>query len=102
MCESATLERITQAVRGLPEPLAEKVLDYIEDLADIAEANARLASPRPAIPLEDNIREFDIAETREAGPEARESDFFALAGLWAGRDIDATALRRKAWPERPR
>ncbi|SMF96527.1 hypothetical protein SAMN02949497_3927 [Methylomagnum ishizawai] len=60
MCESATLERITQAVRGLPEPLAEKVLEYIEDLADIAEANARLADPQPAIPLEDIIREFDL------------------------------------------
>lgn len=60
MCESATLERITEAARGLPEPLAEKVLDYIEDLADIAEANARLSDPQPTIPLEDIIREFGL------------------------------------------
>ncbi len=60
MCESATLERITEAVRGLPEPWAAKVLDYIEDLADIAEANARLSDPQPAIPLEDIIREFGL------------------------------------------
>ncbi|SMF96279.1 hypothetical protein SAMN02949497_3673 [Methylomagnum ishizawai] len=43
-----------------------------------------------------------FAEALQAEPEAGESDFFALAGLWQGRDIDAAALRRKAWPERSR
>jgi hypothetical protein len=62
MCESVTLERINQAVRDLPEPLAIKVLDYIEDLIDIADANARLADPQPGIPLEEIIREFGLEE----------------------------------------
>ena len=29
-----------------------------------------------------------------------EEDFFALAGLWAGRDIQLDDLRRQAWPRR--
>ena len=62
MCEAATLERITQAARGLPEALAGKALEYIEDLADIAEADARLADPLPTIPLEDIIREFGLED----------------------------------------
>lgn len=60
MCESVTLERINQTVRGLPEPMAIKVLEYAEDLADIAEANHRLANPQPGIPLEEIIREFGL------------------------------------------
>jgi hypothetical protein len=62
MCEPVTLEQINQAVRGLPEPMAIKVLEYAEDLADIAEANYRLANPQPGIPLEEIIREFGLAE----------------------------------------
>ncbi len=27
-------------------------------------------------------------------------DFFAMAGLWAGRDISLETIRKKAWPER--
>jgi len=62
MCEATTLDRITRAVRDLPEPLAVKVLDYIEDLTDIAEANARLADPQPAIPLDDIVHEFGLED----------------------------------------
>jgi hypothetical protein len=30
----------------------------------------------------------------------KENDFFALAGLWADRDISLETLRQKAWPGR--
>jgi hypothetical protein len=60
MCESTTLERINHAVRALPEPLAIKVSDYIEDLIDIVEANERLADPQPGIPLEKVMRELGL------------------------------------------
>ena len=40
-----------------------------------------------------------FAEALQSEPDAGESGFFAMAGLWKGRDIDAEALRRKAWPE---
>lgn len=62
MCESATLERITQAARNLPEPAALKALAYLEDLLDIEEANRRMADPQPAIPLESIIREFELED----------------------------------------
>jgi len=31
-------------------------------------------------------------------PEGEVSDFFALAGLWAGRDITLNSIRQQAWP----
>jgi len=60
MCEPATLERITQAARNLPEPAAMKALAYLEDLLDIEEANRRMAAPQPAISLESLIHEFGL------------------------------------------
>jgi hypothetical protein len=30
----------------------------------------------------------------------RKQDFFAMAGLWAGRDVSLDTIRKKAWPER--
>ncbi len=29
-----------------------------------------------------------------------EEEFFALAGLWAGRDVTLDSIRQKAWPAR--
>ncbi len=43
-----------------------------------------------------NIRseeaELDVTSQEES------SDFFSLAGLWEGRDITLTSIRRQAWP----
>jgi len=63
MCEAVTLERITQAVRGLSEPMALRVLDFIEDLTDIVEANARLSDPLPPIPMDALIHEFGLDDS---------------------------------------
>jgi hypothetical protein len=40
--------------------------------------------------------------TPAAGNKAQinDEDFFALAGLWAGRDINLDTIRQKAWLER--
>lgn len=38
--------------------------------------------------------------TAKKSKQAKESDFFALAGLWAGREISLDSIRQKAWPER--
>ncbi|MCZ7673451.1 MAG: hypothetical protein M5U34_43205 [Chloroflexi bacterium] len=27
-----------------------------------------------------------------------DEDFFALAGIWEGRDIDLASIRKQAWP----
>ena len=31
---------------------------------------------------------------------SKDEDFFALAGLWANRDITSNSIRREAWPQR--
>lgn len=58
--------------------------------------------------LLDFLKTLDFVETVagddlpavDSAPETRQADFFALAGLWAGRDISLEAIRQKAWPER--
>lgn len=47
----------------------------------------------------ESISSLDIPET-ESSSNADDADFFALAGLWAGRDITQDSLRRQAWPGR--
>ena len=42
---------------------------------------------------------LNFAESVQAGNAADENDFFALAGLWEGRNIELASLRKKAWPE---
>ena len=51
-----------------------KTLDFVESIT-----NADFSAPK--MPTQD-------------------ADFFALAGLWAGRDISLKTLREKAWPYR--
>lgn len=38
--------------------------------------------------------------TLQPKKEASKDDFFAAAGIWEGKDIDAKTLREKAWPKR--
>lgn len=47
----------------------------------------------------ENIRsaEFPIAVDKKTN---KEEDFFALAGLWADREITLNSIRQKAWPQR--
>ena len=47
----------------------------------------------------ENIRsaEFPLAVDEKAN---KEEDFFALAGLWADREITLNSIRQEAWPQR--
>ena len=47
----------------------------------------------------ESVSSSDLPEVQPA-PNADEADFFAFAGMWAGRDITQESLRRQAWPER--
>jgi hypothetical protein len=47
----------------------------------------------------ENISSADLP-VAEIGLEEWNSDFFALAGIWAKRDISRESLRQSAWPER--
>lgn len=44
------------------------------------------------------LKQFDFIEINKSG-EKKDDDynFFASAGLWKNREIDAEQLRRKAW-----
>lgn len=53
------------------------------------------------------LKSLDFIEeltTQDSGfqPKTKmdQADFFALAGLWAGRDINLETIRLKAWPPR--
>ena len=43
---------------------------------------------------------LDFAEFVKARSSQDEGDFFAMAGLWEGRDVDQAQLRKQAWPDR--
>ena len=48
----------------------------------------------------ESITEKELSGVNEAGTDNGENEFFALAGLWAGRDISLKTIREQAWPYR--
>lgn len=49
----------------------------------------------------DFIEDVTASEISLTQPgKVSEKEFFALAGLWAGRDVTLDSLRQKAWPRR--
>ena len=66
------------------QTLAEKVYDIVRMLPESRAAE---------------ILSFAEAVQAETETRTEENDFFALAGLWRGRDINPASLRKKAWPE---
>ncbi|GEM_PF-431831 len=47
----------------------------------------------------ESVSEKDLSAEKSAN-ENGEKDFFAMAGLWAGRDITLQSIREQAWPYR--
>lgn len=41
----------------------------------------------------------ETVQYRQAKADKGTDDFFALAGLWSGRNIDEQSLRKDAWPK---
>jgi len=68
----------------------------------------RIKDKKKARTLVDFLKTLDFVEkvsssdlpNLEDDEEKREDDFFALAGLWAGRDVSLKSIREKAWPYR--
>jgi len=50
----------------------------------------------------DFIEDVTASDLSTLKPKAKINDkeFFALAGLWAGRDVTLDSIRQKAWPTR--
>jgi hypothetical protein len=70
--------------------------------------NIRVRDPKKANVLRKFLKTLDYVESvsseetnkKQPVSQSDETAFFALAGLWAGRDITQESLRKKAWPER--
>lgn len=73
------MEQITIQVKNKKK--AQALIDFLKSLDFIEDINFTNASA-----------------TRAAG--IAEKDFFALAGIWAERDVTLDAIRSKAWPVR--
>jgi hypothetical protein len=48
----------------------------------------------------ESITEKELSGVNESDTENGGNEFFALAGLWAGRDISLKTIREQAWPYR--
>jgi hypothetical protein len=73
------MEQITIRIRDRKK--AQTLIDFLKSL-DFIEA----------------ITEVDLSNESSSANE--ESEFFALAGLWEGRDITLKSIREQAWPYR--
>ncbi len=67
----------------------------------------RIRDRKKAQSLIDFLRSLDFIETiteKEFSDESHtaneENEFFAMAGLWEGRDISLKTIREHAWPYR--
>ncbi len=68
----------------------------------------RIKDKRKARRLIDFLKTLDFVEKVSSSnltgiddeKKTQEEDFFALAGLWAERDISLKSIREKAWPYR--
>ena len=67
----------------------------------------RIRDRKKAQTLIDFLKSLDFVETiveKEFSDESstvnEENEFFAMAGLWEGRDISLKTIREQAWPYR--
>ncbi len=74
------MEQIT--IRIKDQKKAQSLLDFLKSLDFI-----------------ESITEKELAGTNSLSEDG-EKDFFALAGLWAGRDISLKTIRERSWPFR--
>lgn len=46
------------------------------------------------------VRSVEVSERRETKRQLQKTsgDFFAMAGLWANRDVTIESIRKQAWP----
>ncbi len=68
----------------------------------------RIKDKKKARTLVDFLKTLDFVEkvsssdlpSVDDNKKTQEDDFFALAGLWAERDVSLKSIREKAWPYR--
>ena len=74
------MEQITIQIKDKKK--ARKLVDFLKTL-DFIE---KVSSAELSVP--------------DSGTNQQENDFFALAGLWANREVSLKSIREKAWPYR--
>ena len=75
------MEQITIRIRDRKK--AQRLIDFLKSLDFI-----------------ESITEKELSGVNESDTDNGENEFFALAGLWAGRDISLKTIREQAWPYR--
>ncbi len=48
----------------------------------------------------ENVSRNDLPSAESLSIKDRADEFFALAGIWAEREISLETIRQKAWPKR--
>ena len=74
------MEQIT--IRVKDKKKAQTLLDYLKSLDFI-----------------ESISEKDLSAEKKSSTGG-ETDFFSMAGFWAGRNISLQSIREQAWPYR--
>ncbi|MBN3948475.1 MAG: DUF2281 domain-containing protein [Nostoc sp. NMS7] len=74
-----TLETVIQKIQQLPPEQQKKVIEFVEFLEFQADRQQQDKQP----------------ET----PPQQDQDFFALAGIWEGKNITLDTIRKDAWGE---
>ena len=74
---------------------------------EMEQITIRIKDRKKAQTLIEFLKSLDFVETisekelpDELGTVNQENEFFALAGLWEGRDISLKTIREQAWPYR--
>jgi hypothetical protein len=74
---------------------------------DMEQITIRIKDRKKAQTLIEFLKSLDFVETvseKELPDESdtvnQENEFFAMAGLWEGRDISLKTIREQAWPYR--
>jgi hypothetical protein len=72
----------------------EKISVYVKD----KEKAQMLSELLMALDFVESVNTASEETGPTSTPVAELSDFFALAGLWEGREITLNSIRRQAWP----
>ncbi|MCL4300448.1 MAG: hypothetical protein KJ077_32230 [Anaerolineae bacterium] len=72
----------------------EKILVYVKD----KEKAQLLSELLMALDFVESVNTDSAEIETNSITQGEVSDFFALAGLWEGREIDLNSIRQRAWP----
>ena len=72
----------------------EKILVYVKD----KEKAQLLSELLMALDFVESVNTDSVETEATLATQGELADFFALAGLWEGREINLNSIRQRAWP----